>query len=110
MQKIAKRQYLSPSAETITVGVQASGTAHLVTYNLDDDTEEGTLHEGETLDIEVSQDKPRRKLSLMFAFSGSSGQYVVTLSGSLGGSDTDVIDDTFGIPGTATEYRFRLQQ
>ena len=110
MQKIATRQYLSPSAETITVEVGASGTAHLVTFNLDDDEEEGTLHEGEQLNIEVSPNKPRRKLSLLFTFSGPGGQYDVSLSGSLGGSDTDTIVNSFGIPATATEYIFRLKQ
>ena len=112
MLKIGERQYLSPGAETISVEVAESGTVHLVTYDIDDGAQTGTLHKGEQLDIRVSPAEPRRKLTLLFTFSGDSGGlYDVTLSGSLGGGDTDPVDQgSFGIPATTSEYRFRLQQ
>ena len=111
METIAERQYLSPSTETIAVKADESGTAHLVNYNIDNGAETGTLHKGQQLNIEVSPNKPSRVLTILFTFSGTGGQYDVKLTGSLGGGDTDTVEQgDFDVPAESTEYLFQLKQ
>jgi hypothetical protein len=107
MIKIAKRQYHVQPGETITIGVQATGTAHLVNYDLDGQGG-GPVGAGQPLTFTVTTST--RILTLLFTFSGNSGgKYVVGITSAQGGSDTDVVDQgSFGIPTTAAEYRFQL--
>ena len=107
MKIIGERQYLLDNGETAEVEVQSQGTVHGVNVNLDKQ-EQGPLGAGQT----VSVPKPGSGFSslvLLFTFSGTSGgKYTVTVNGSNGGSDTDIVDQgSFGIPTTATEYLFQ---
>jgi len=107
MKKIAKRQYNVQPGETITVGVQASGTAHVVNYEFDDG-QKGILAAGQPLSFKVTTST--RVLNLLFSFTNSSGgKYVIAIQGDQGGSDTDNVDQgSFGIPTTSATYRFQL--
>jgi hypothetical protein len=107
MIKIAKRQYNVQPGETITVGVEASGTVNLVSYDLDGQGG-GSLVAGQQLSFKVTTDT--RVLTLLFTFShNSGGEYVLEIKGDQGGSDTDDVDQgSFGIPAISTTYRFQL--
>jgi hypothetical protein len=109
MIKIAKRQYNVQPGETITVDVQATGTAHGVNQDLDG-AGGAPLGVGQSLTFKVEAPKNHRVLSLLFTFTNSSGgKYAVKIKGGQGGSDTDEVDQgSFGIPATETEYRFQL--
>jgi hypothetical protein len=110
MKIIDERQYSVEGDETVSVSVEAKGTAHLVEYDLDKAGAKG-LSEGQVLTFGAPT-QPRRVLTLLFTFSGNTGgqSYTVTLKGDKGGSDTDVIDQgSFGIPATSADYHFRLQ-
>ena len=105
MIKIAKRQYHVQAGEKITLSTQASGTAHVVNFEFDNG-EKGVLIEGQPLTFPVMA---TRVLTLLFTFSNSSnGKYVIALSGDQGGSDTDNVDQQFGIPTTMATYRFQV--
>ncbi len=105
MTKIAKRQYNVKSGETVTVGVQSSGTA-VVNYDLDG--QEGVLAEGQPLSIPVTTST--RVLALLFTFTNNSGgKCAVAIQSDKGGSDTDNVEQgAFGVPATETTYRFQL--
>lgn len=107
MIKIAPRQYHVQPGETITVGAQASGTVHLVSYDLDGQGG-GPLAADQPLTFKITTNT--RVLTLLFTFSGSSGgKYVIGINSDQGGSDTDNVDQgSFGIPATSAEYRFQL--
>lgn len=109
---IDERQYSLEADETVTVSVESAGTAHLVEYDLDKGGAKA-LGQGEPLTFGAPTPPPRRVLTLLFTFSSNTGggSYTVTLTGSKGGSDTDVINQgSFGIPANAADYHFRLQQ
>jgi len=109
MQKIGERQYAIGANETVAIEVDASGTAHLVNYDLDGDG--GILNQGQQLSITAPSGNNRRKLNLLFTYSGSGGTYTVKLTGSAGGQDTDTVSQgSFGVPTNACEYRFRRAQ
>ena len=107
MIKIANRQYHVQSGESITVSVQATGTVHLVNSDLDG-LGGDPLAADESLTFRVTNQT--RVLTLLFTFSNDSGgSYEVTIESDQGGEDTDTVDQgSFGIPATATEYRFQL--
>jgi hypothetical protein len=109
MIKIAERQYAVKADESVTVTVQATGTAHLVSYDLDGEGG-GSLGEGQSEVFKIPP-KQRRVLTLLFTFSNDAdGCYTVKLTGSQGGLDTDKIQQgSFGIPTTTADYHFRLQ-
>jgi len=107
MKIIAERQYLLDPGEKAKVSVTATGTVNNVNFDIDGQGG-GPLADGQVITVS----KPAggvRKLTLLFTFSGSSGgQFVVTIKGDNGGSDTDVVDQgAFGIPGTARSYLFQ---